>query len=317
LTLGTVVPRHLPVLFAGFEQTPFPEDQSGRLRLADWIASDENPLTARVLVNRVWRWHFGQGLVRTPDNFGRLGERPTHPELLDWLTLRFVESGWSLKSLHRTIMLSATYRMSSEPNASAARQDPENRLWWRFNIRRLEAEAIRDSLLAVSGQLDRTVGGSLLSVKNRDYFFNHTSQDKATYDTTRRSLYLPVVRNHLYEVFQLFDYSDASVSNGDRPSSTLVTQTLFSLNGKLVREAALRLAETLLEPSGLSDAERLDRLYLAAYGRPVRESEVERNRAFLAEFSEAFADSPEDARLRSWQLLCQAVLAANEFLYVR
>ncbi len=205
LTLGELAPRRVPAVFATPEPPTFSDSQSGRLELAHWLVEEDHPLTARVMVNRLWRWHFGRGLVGTPDNFGRLGESPTHPELLDWMAHRFVDKGWSIKAMHRLILLSATYQMSSDFDANAARVDPENRLLWRMNVRRLEAEPIRDALLAVSGRLDRRMGGSLLEVKNRAYFFDHTSKDATSYDSPRRSVYLPIVRNHLYDVFQLFD----------------------------------------------------------------------------------------------------------------
>ena len=154
LTLGDAVPRNIPAVLSGNKKPTIPADSSGRLALADWLTATDNPLTARVIVNRVWRWHFGRGLVPTTDNFGLMGEQPTHPELLDWLTLAFVRDNWSLKKLHRQIMLSATYQMSSEYNAESAQADPQNQRYWRTKVRRLEAEELRDALLAVSGQLD-------------------------------------------------------------------------------------------------------------------------------------------------------------------
>ena len=170
LKLGEIVPRRVPVVFTSLDKPQFVPQQSGRLELARWMTDERNPLTYRVIVNRAWRWHFGKGLVRTPDNFGMLGEAPTHPELLDWLACRFVERGTSFKALHRLIMLSSTYQQGSMPDPETAKADPENRLWGRTEVRRLEAEAIRDALLAVGGKLDRTMGGSLLTVKNREFF---------------------------------------------------------------------------------------------------------------------------------------------------
>src|SRR5262249_48842871 len=152
--LGPEVERRFPRILSSRENISLNPSQSGRLELARWLARPENPLTSRVIVNRLWRWHFGEGIVGSPDNFGHLGDRPTHPELLDWLALRLVESGWSLKTLHRLIVLSATYQMSTAFNAEAAAVDPENRLRWRSNRRRLEAESIRNTILAVSGGLD-------------------------------------------------------------------------------------------------------------------------------------------------------------------
>jgi hypothetical protein len=164
---------------------------------------------------------FGEGLAATTDNFGALGETPSHPELLDWLAHRFLESGGSLKAMHRLTMLSNTYQMSGDYDPQAAQADPENRLLWRWLPRRLEAEAVRDSLLAVSGLLDRRMGGSRLHVKNREFLFNHTSKDETTYDDHCRSLYLPVIRNHVYDALELFDFPDPAVVSGDRASTTV------------------------------------------------------------------------------------------------
>lgn len=320
LNLGKVIPRHFPVVLAGTQQAPLPSKQSGRLELARWMASKDNPLTARVMVNRIWRWHFGQGLVRSVDNFGRLGERPSHPQLLDWLASRFMESGWSIKTVHREIMLSATYQMNSALDANALQADPDNRLLWRMNLRRLEAEEIRDALLAVSSTLDKTVGGpALKDVKNRDYLFDHTSKDKTTYDTKRRSIYLPVIRNNLFDVFQLFDATDASVSNGDRATTTVATQALFSLNSQQMAESAEKLAASVLKRNDLDDAGKIRRAYALAYGRPATARELERFRTGVADFdNDLRAKETDDAkrRARAWSLMCQVLLAANEFIYV-
>jgi mono/diheme cytochrome c family protein len=321
LTLGNVVPRHVPqVLCAtGSASAPFETAHSGRLQLAQWLIDEKHPLTSRVMVNRIWRWHFGEGLVRSTDNFGKLGERPVNPPLLDWLALRFIDSGWSIKSMHRLMMLSSTYRMSSRFDDRAAQIDPENRLQWRANVRRLEAEAIRDSLLAVSGTLDRTMGGSLLHVPNREFLFNHTSQDHTKYDSLRRSIYLPVIRNHLYDVFQLFDYSEASVSTSSRTTSTVAPQALFMLNSDFMQQSAKSLAAELLSHDA-DDAARIRLLYLKTYGRPPSENEVARARSLVEKVEQSFEDgelSDEPRQLRAWSLLCQVIVAANEFVYIK
>jgi mono/diheme cytochrome c family protein len=315
LTPGPVVPRRFPAVLAGESQVPLPATESGRRELATWVTRPDHPLTARVFVNRAWRWHFGQGLVRSVDNFGRLGEKPSHPELLDWLARRFAADGWSVKKLHRLIVLSATYQqMSASPSA----EDPDNRLLGRFSRRRLDAEEIRDGLLAVSGRLDRAAGGPAIThVKNREFLFDHTSKDGTKYDSRRRSLYLPAVRNHLYDVFQLFDTTDATVSRGDRATTTVPTQALFHLNGDLVTECAAELAGQLLKAS--DDAGRVDRLYRVAFGRPPTGHEVQRLVTAVAGFERDLAGREPDAgkrRARAWALVCQAVLAANEFVYV-
>ncbi len=317
LTPGKVVPRRFPAVLAGADALD--TAHSGRLELARFLVRKDQPLTSRVMVNRIWRWHFGQGLVRSTDNFGKLGERPSNPHLLDWLAHRFVESGWSLKAMHRLILLSSTYQMSSTLDDRAARVDPDNRLNWRMNVRRLEAEAIRDAILAVCGRLDRTMGGSLLHVKNREYLFDHTSRDQTQYGSLRRSLYLPVIRNNLYDVFGLFDATDATVGNGDRATTTVATQALFLMNSDLVLQAAEHLAGELLAKQDLADEGRVRLLYQRAYGRPPTVQESARARQALADFDQTLQAREADAGkrgLRAWALLCQVILAANEFVYV-
>ena len=272
------------------------------------------------MANRIWRWHFGQGLSRSTDNFGRLGEPPTDPALLDWLAVRFMKDGWSLKKMHRLLMLSSAYAMSAAHDPRAAKLDPENRLHWRAEVRRLEAEAVRDALLAVSGTLDPTMGGTLLPLKNREYVFDHTSRDATRYDSRRRSIYLPVIRNNVYDVFQLFDFADPAVLDGNRATTTVAPQALFMMNSDLVHAAATAMADRLLERRELDDAGRIRLLYLQAYARPVKASEAARARLFLSrlEGAQAGADAdPAKRRRNAWTWLCHSLMAANEFLYVR
>ncbi|QDV13496.1 Planctomycete cytochrome C [Rosistilla oblonga] len=318
LTLGDVVPRRFPEVLASTDQPPLPPETSGRLQFAQWLTDGQHPLTARVMANRIWHGHFGKGLVTTVDNFGLQGAPPTHPELLDWLANQFVESGWSIKTMHRTIMLSEAYQRSSQHDPKNVEADPGNSLYWRFNLRRLEAEAIRDSLLAVSGQLDRTVGGNISQYKNREYVFNHTSQDKSTYDSYRRSIYVPVIRNHLYDMFQLFDYSDASVLNGNRNVSTIAPQALFLMNSEWVSELALSIADRLLQDSS-DPAARIDQLYMQSFGRPATADERDRSLDFVSQFASLSKTSTdrEEAERQAWQRLCQAIVASSEFVYIR
>ncbi len=319
LKLGDVAPRQVPVAFRGIEPPKFTPMESGRRELAAWLASPQHPLTARVIVNRVWRWHFGKGLVRSVDNFGLLGETPSHPELLDWLAGRFVADGWSLKSLHRLIVTSSVYRQASTPVGEALQRDPENRLYGRADVRRLEAEEVRDALLASSGHLDRTVGGSLLKVKNRAYFFDHTSKDLTDYTSDRRSLYLPVVRNNVYDLFQLLDYPDAAIPSGDRATTTVAPQALLMMNSDFVMQSADRLAEQLLAHSSV-DAERARELWLRTYGRAPTEGEVASSLEYLGELDKALAagnPATPETRRQAWGVLCHTTLAANEFIYLR
>jgi hypothetical protein len=320
LTLGEEVPRRFLRVVSEDDQPQIDGDRSGRLELARWMTRPENPLTSRVMANRLWQWHFGQGIVRSPDNFGKLGERPTHPELLDWLARRFVESGWSMKAMHRLIMNSATYRMSTRLDEAAALADPDNRLRWRFDRRRLEAEAIRDSLLAVSGELDRSMGGTRLKTKSHDYVNSTGSHQKsALYDINIRSVYLPVIRSGLYPVFQAFDFADPSTANGQRVPTTVAPQALFMMNDTLALRTSAAWARRLLGRKDLDDAGRVRRIFETAFGRPATDAEVTRTLDYLGRFdallqSHDVKDTERPAR--AWQALVQAILSASEFLTI-
>jgi hypothetical protein len=318
--LGAVVPRHTPPVITGPVAPEFSPKASGRVPLANWLVDPRHPLTVRVFVNRVWRWRFGQGLVRTTDNFGVLGESPSHPELLDWLALRFISDGWSLKSLHRLMLNSSTYQQASVSPANTRELDPENRLYGRFNRRRLTAEECRDELLAVSGQLDSTLGGSLLKVKNRGYLFDHTSIDLTDYTSHRRSLYLPVIRNHVFDFFQLLDFPDPAIPTGDRASSTVATQALLMMNSDFVMQSADRLAERVLFRSAASPQQRLASLVQTLYCREATAGELESYEQFLKRIEQTLAASESDSLQRTrlaWTALCHTLLAANEFIYLK
>ena len=309
LTRGPRVPRRFPRIAAGFSQPPLTGPGSGRLELARWVGSDRNPLSARVLVNRIWQGHFGHGLVRSPDNFGHLGKRPDNQPLLDWLSLRFVADGWSIKQLHRRIMNSDAYRMSSIAEAGTRRKaglsDPDNRLLWKMNRRRMHAEVLRDSLLALSGQLDETMGGQPIDARAFD---NLSSKPRSTFgfDEPRRSVYLPVLRSAIYEVFQAFDFPDPAVPSGRRDETTVAPQALFLMNGQLVTGATRAMAVALqAEPT---DADRLARAYHLVLGRPPRQDEQRAWRTFLAGFDEP---------LSAWQSVCRVLLSSNEFVYIQ
>lgn len=317
LKLGEVVPRRVPTLMRGPETPEFSQSQSGRLELAQWLTDPRHPLTARVLANRVWRWHFGRGLVASTDNFGTLGDRPTHPELLDWLAHRIVEDNWSIKALHRRLVLSNTYRQSTEVSPATLAADLDNQLWSRFNVRRLSAEEVRDSLLATGGLLDRSAGGPVLTVPNRGYLFDHTSKDLTKYDSLRRAIYLPVIRNNVYDFFQLLDYPDPAVANGDRSSTTIAPQALMMLNSDLVMDAAAGLAKRLADEGESDDAARLDRAYQLAYGRSPTPSETQQQLAFLEAARRTVSETAgSEQAVDPWSILCQVLLASNEFIYV-
>ncbi len=331
LNLGKQVTRRMPQVFEHSLQHAIPATESGRLQFANWLTSTSHPLTARVMANRLWRWHFGKGLQNATDNFGNLGGAPTNPELLDHATQQLLQGNWSIKQWHRWVMNSATYKMSSHYNAANSEQDPENNLLWRFPVRRLEAESIRDSILAVSGMLDREMGGSMLHVKNRQFLFDHTSKDLTDYSSLRRSVYLPVIRNNLYDFFQLFDFNDASVINGNRETTTVAPQALFMMNSPLMEEAACQLAHQL---ENLPEKQQITQLYQLVYSRPPTRQELSLARKYLKQFlvtpvvpvtTEPQDDSAEETEssepitieFQALKLLCHSLLASNEFIYIK
>lgn len=316
LTLGENAPRGVPAVMSTKNPVVVPKDKSGRLELANWIASAKNPLTARVFVNRVWRWKFGKGLVGSVDNFGILGNLPTHPELLDWLATSFVnQDKWSLKQLQKRIMLTSTYQMSTQYDPKFANLDPENRYLWRFNRQRLEAEAIRDSIFFVSGTLDRKMGGTMINLAPRAYVTNDQSANAIQYDSPRRAVYLPVIRAAVYDVYTAFDFGDPTVMNGDRASTTVAPQALFMLNGKVVLTATKAQATNLLARKEIDDKARVQTLFRTCFGRPAKPNEVQRSLSYLSKFEQAYAKSKEP-KLSAWQSLCKTLVGSNEFIYV-
>jgi len=320
LTRGPLTPRRFPTILAGTRQPALSASQSGRLDLARWLASPQNPLTARVLVNRVWRWNFGQGLVRSVDNFGKLGQLPSHQELLDWLATQFINDGWSIKKLQKRIMLSSAYQMSTQWNDQASKVDPENQLLWRMPRRRMDAEVIRDALLAVSGQLDLTMGGTLLTSSPFENL-TVTGLGRLTeiYQSRRRSVYLPILRSALHDQFQAFDFPDPAVSNGDRVTTTVASQALFMMNGWAIGFASENLAKTLLNDPKASDQDRMQRASLRLFGRPADAEDLAEWQAFLDRYQSApslEAESPEKRRRLAWQGFCRALMASNEFVYI-
>ncbi len=296
---GELAPRSLLAILTGGKRIPFDTKGSGRLELAQAVASRDNPLTARVMVNRVWQRHFGFGLVRTPSNFGELGERPTHPQLLDYLALKFIESGWSLKALHKQIMLTATYQQSSDYNKANFQSDAENRLLWRMNRQRLEVEPWRDAMLAVSGQLDRTLGGP--------------SSNLASANNRRRTLYGFISRHKLDELLRLFDFPDPNITSDIRSVTTVPLQQLFVLNSEFTIARAKALAARLMGESSADDSDRIGRAYQLLYGRKPSEREFEVGLKFLAATSE---EKQEGDDLSPWEQYALALLGANEFTYI-
>ena len=291
--LGDTTPRRfLTVLGNG---RPQPLDQgSGRLQLAEAIAG--HPLSARVMVNRIWQNHFGQGIVRTPGNFGRLGTPPTHPELLEYLTHRFIQGNYSVKALHREILLSAAYRQNSLHREAAAAKDPENRLLWRANRRRLDAEALRDSILAIAGTLSPGIGGASVDLSK---------------DARRRSVYGQVNRSKLDSMLALFDFPDPSLSSQQRAVTNVPSQKLFFLNSKLVWEQAGVLSDRIHGKGDRLDGRTVDRVYRLIFGRQATQEERQLALNFM-DSVEARNNPPTDP-LRQY---LQTLLSSNEFLFV-
>lgn len=302
------------VSILGDDHPPPDPSGSGRLELAQWLTDPEHPLTARVMVNRVWQWHFGEGLVRTPSNFGKMGEAPSHPDLLDFLARRFVESGWSVKDLHRRILRSSAYRMSSDITPEAYARDPENRFLSHFSRRRLAVEELRDGLLAIDGSLDLSMGGTLDDGVGTDL---ENSNERLSLDPLtihRRLVYLPLRRANLPTLLGLFDFGDAVNSVAKRASTNVPPQALFMMNSDFVAERAGNLAASLLEETDGDDAQRIDRAYLTILNRYATAEEIESGGDYLEQFVH---DGPGDLAVHdAWKSFCKILIASNEFIYV-
>lgn len=303
--LGDQVPRRGLSVFPA-SQLNIPKNSSGRLELAEWLVADDNPLTARVYVNRVWSHLLGQGLVRTPDNFGAMGEKPSHPELLDYLASEFVKHDWSTKWLVKEIINSATYRRSSNYNEALQELDPENRLLWRANHRRLNVESLRDSILNFSGQLDQTRGGASIdrSVK-REFDYQ--------YESLRRTIYLPVFRNSLHDMLDVFDFANPNIVSGRRSESTLPSQALYLMNSPFVIQQSRLAATRLLAQKELSDEQRIVLAWQRALGRPPNDQELEIMQNFIDQSDPADAEQ----QLAAWADLCQTLIASLDFRYLK
>ena len=297
--LGPKVPRGVLQVAVPGAMTAIPPRQSGRRELAGWLASRENPLPARVMVNRVWHWLFGAGLVRTVDNFGTTGEVPSHPELLDHLAARFIAEGWSVKKLVREIMLSRTYQLDSTVDGLALPPDPENRLLARANRRRLDAECLRDAMLAAGGRLSQERGGPTFKAgQSSDYGFQFAG--------LQRSVYVPAFRNALPEIFEAFDFADPSMVVGARNVSTVAPQALYLMNHPFVREQARAIAGRLLAEKLPDDRARLAYACELLLGRPPTAGEQSVAGAALGG-----ADA-----LTGWTDVVHALLASPDFRYV-
>jgi hypothetical protein len=315
--LGEEVPRGFLTILGGM-QLPVGHKGSGREYLARWIAAPDNPLTARVLVNRVWPGHFGKGIVATPNDFGARGATPTHPELLDYLATRLIGSGWSLKAMHRLIMLSHTYQLAATDDPRNAREDAGNDRLWHFNRRRLSAEEIRDGILAVSGGLDRTPGEAHPFPPEREWHYTQHEQFFAVYDSDRRSIYLMQQRQKKHPLMEVFDGADTNINTSPRPLSTTPLQALFLMNNPFVHSQADRLAARLERDYQLP-SQRLDQAFRLAYARPATAAEIREALAYLQETRKQLLAIQTPADRLDHQALAsylRVLLASNEFLYV-
>jgi len=307
--------RFLTVL--GGTELPAEDHSSGRLRLVDWILDRNNPLPARVMVNRIWLHHFGRGLVATPNDFGKQGKPPTHPELLDWLASRFIREGWSVKKMHRLIMLSHTYRLSGEKSSEMSLHDPNNELLGAFPRRRLDAEAIRDSLLFLGGSLDETPGGAHPFPAQEEWKFTQHNPFKAVYESNKRSIYLMTQRIQRHPYLAIFDGADPSVSTAFRSASTTPLQALYLLNDSLVHEQARGLAVRLLKEK--KEDSRLQLAYSLVFSRPADRDEIVQGRSFLNALRAGFQESgvtDDKIEMDVWQAFARVLFRLNEFVYL-
>jgi hypothetical protein len=312
-----------------FEPTG-PRTSLRRLTLARWLVSRDNPLTARVIVNRIWQHHFGEGLVRTPSDFGLKGDPPTHPELLDWLADWFMSEGWSIKKLHRLILTSNTYRMSKRWNPEYGAQDPEDRLLWRVPYRRLEVEAIRDSMLAVTGQLNpKMFGPCVYPPVPKEVLAAHSDPDKiwkpsSEREAARRTIYAFVKRSMVMPMLEVLDLCDTARSSAQRLVTTAAPQALTLFNGDFVNRQAEHLADRLVREAGPSNEQRLEHAYLLALCRPPSQSEQAAMARFLKEETEKLGQeaskngnpmNARDAEHKALVQMCRVLFNLNEFVY--
>jgi hypothetical protein len=296
---GKEVSRQFLLVLSSDSRKPFTQG-SGRLELAQAIVSPENPLTRRVFANRVWMHHFGEPLVSTPSDFGMRCEPPLHRELLDYLAWYFGQHGWSIKSLHREMMLSATYRQSSKNSAVGMEHDPENRLYWRMNRRRLEFEALRDSLLFAAGKLDLALGGRPVPVTAPPY-------------QGRRTVYAFIDRQDLPNLLRVFDFASPDQSQAKRPQTTVPQQALFMMNSPFVTLQAGTLAEMIERQAVQDPTQRIEWLYQRVFARSPTKDETTLGIRFIESLAK---QKPADDVLPPWQQYAQLLLMTNEFSFV-
>ncbi len=336
-----VVPPHALSVLTGHAKVTIPLDDpkrpttGRRLAYARWLTSGRHPTVARVIVNRVWMWHFGRPLVPTPSDFGRLGVSPTHPQLLDWLAAEFMAGGWSMKELHRLIVCSTVYRQASTPHDRGNRHDAQNRLWWRRSLVRLDAETLRDTVLAVSGELNEEMGGPPVPVmadRIGQFVIGKENLNAGRPGPVidmkgqqfRRTVYVQFRRSRPLSTIASFDLPRMNPNCSARSSSTVSPQSLLLMNSPFVVERAKKLAERLEQEAGTDVPAQIRRLWLVCYGRPPRDTEMADASGYIEEQTELFAQqlvgkkkkTPQQAARDALASLCHAVLSSNEFLYV-
>ena len=313
--LGEEVPRHFPAVLGG-QELPGKFASSGRLQLAQWLTDPKNPLTPRVMVNRIWQHHFGKGIVQTPNTFGKQGKPPTHPELLDFLAARFIESGWSIKKMHKLILLSRTWQLASVGRGETV--DPTNELFWKFDRRRLDAESIRDTMLFVCGELDESSTGGHPFPPAKSWGFTQHSPFVAVYETKRRSVYLMQQRQRKNPYLALFDGADPSSSTGVRLPSTTPLQALFLMNDPLAHNVAAKFAQRV-RADAKDEPARLTLAYQFALSRSPTAEEQQECAEFLQRYRARLSTLKTPAnQLESltWSAFSRALLSGNEFVFV-
>jgi hypothetical protein len=317
--LGKEVSRRFPLILGG-QTLPADEKGSGRLTLANWIVDRNNPLTARVMVNRIWQYHFGQGLVPTANDFGKQGRPPSNPDLLDWLAQQFVgqrgRNAWSIKTMHRLIMSSRAYQLASTDDDANFKLDVDNVYHWRYPRRRLDAESIRDALLSVSGRLDHTPGGAHPFPPMPKWDFTQHKPFKAVYETSRRSVYLMTPRIHRHPFLGLFDGADSNQSTAGRTTTTTPLQALFLMNDPFVHEQAKAFAARLLAEK---EDVRVERAFLLAFGRPPSAVERAQSAEFIEQAKERLRTggvASDQIPSRAWEALARVLFMSNEFVYM-
>ena len=309
--MGEEAPRQFLAILSGAKRQPFTHG-SGRLELARAIASKENPLTSRVIVNRVWLHHFGAGLVTTADDFGLRSEPPSHPELLDFLAWRLIQDGWSLKNLHRLLMLSSVYQQKSDDNLRHEKLDPDNRLLAKMNRRRLDFESMRDTLLYVAGNLDHSFGARPVDLLKRGI------ANKQAF-SNRRTVYGVIDRDNLLALFRIFDFANPDITTAQRDATTVPLQALFFLNSPFVMEQACKLINQPPFQRIDDEAKRIRYVYQLVYQRNPRADEIQRGLRFLQATSastDLVEQTHEQQPLTAWERYGQVLLMSNELLFV-